>query len=441
MSSFVPKRPPKHPQSYVALQLYHVLNDPRLSVSDWLADFPPHPDHQKWVYRCLMGCLRWHVLLSGLVTLLCTKKPPPRTSLAHCLLVVGLYQLIYLAQSPFASCDETVKACKKLRQHKASGWLNACLRQFLRHRHDFYTQLYPQADIMASHPQPLLQRIQQDWPQYASSIIAANNSRPACHLRLRPQKMSRNQFQRQTAPLPSQFGVAEHAIILPVGTTVQTLPSFQEGAFYVQNVGTQHLPVVLAGWSGRRLLDACSGVGGKTFHLLDMLGADCDVDALEPSASQRALFEANAKRLQCYPKALWSETLEDFAQKHPTPIYDAIVLDAPCSSSGVIAKHPEIKYRCTPKRLHTIRKTQKTLLDAAWRLLRPGGVLIYMTCSIFKKENDGQIDAFLTRHRNASVASFSTLPGAIACQHGQQLLPCEAHLGFYYAKLSKHHAS
>ncbi len=437
MTQKTPTSPPQHPQSYVAMQLYHVLNHTDLSLSDWLTRHPPAPAHKNWAYRCLMGCLRWHVLLSALIELLCTKKPPPRSSLVHCLLVVGLYQLVYMSQSPFASCNETIKACKKLRQHKASGWINACLRQFLRHQADFYTQLYPQADVMASHPDFLLKNIRKTWPEHANSILAANNSRPACHLRIRHKRLSREQFKRQIAPIPARYGAAEDAIILPVGTNVQTLKGFEAGTFYVQNTGTQYLPLMLTDWSGTHLLDACSGVGGKTFHLLDCLGQDCDIDALEPSAAQRALFEANAARLQLHPNKVWPEKLQDFARRHPQPIYDAIVLDAPCSSSGVLAKHPEIKYRCTPRRLQAIRQTQKALLDAAWHLLRPEGILVYMSCSVLEQENDAQMQSFLARHSDAKVSTCAMLPGAIACQYGQQLLPCEGHLGFYYAKIRK----
>jgi 16S rRNA (cytosine967-C5)-methyltransferase len=356
------------------------------------------------------------------------------------LLVLGIAQLASADFPEHASLNETVEVAKTLKKPWAIKLVNAVLRSFQRQK----TMLLAKADadpyLAVAHPKWFVEAVKSAWGEAGQRVLTGNNLPARLCLRLSP-AVDRDAY---LAQLDVDLAAVAHPYlaqaILLNSTDVTRLPLFAEGGFAVQDANAQSAAHLLAPQAGERLLDACAAPGGKTAHLLaladnqvDMLALDCDEDRL-------ARVQENLTRLGLTARLQVADAgnLSSWWQEEEQRPFDAILLDAPCSATGIIRRHPDIKWHRKPQDIANLVMTQAHLLDALWQTLAVGGRLLYATCSVLPAENQHQIQAFLARTPDAQQASIHVV-GGIDTGFGCQLLPSQpdAGDGFFYALLIK----
>ena len=381
---------------------------------------------QAWSY----GFARYSGELSGLVDQLIDKPLKKKDLDIYLLLQLGVFQLRHTHTAPHAAVDETVKVTKRLKKPWAKGLINAVLRNYQRQREDIEKRLSEPQRL--NHPQWLLERFKADWPDNWQQICAANNEQGPMTLRVNRQRHSRDhylQLLEERGLQANTIADAPEALQLVEAVPVTELPGFAEGDVSVQDAAAQLAAMQLIKYApaGGRLLDACAAPGGKTAHSLELehfsqvLALDQDAERLERVSETLTRLGLSSS---VDTKAADARNLEDWWDGIH---FNAILLDAPCSGTGVIRRHPDIKLLRRPTDIASLCDIQSQLLDALWRTLTPGGVLLYATCSILKKENEQQIQAFLERTPDAEQASLS-----------RQIFPTiDGTDGFFYAPLIK----
>lgn len=384
------------------------------------------------------GVLRFHWRLSAQVDALLSRPLRRRDQIIHTLLIVGIFQLTDSRIAPHATVSLTVESAKRLNRPKLAPLVNAVLRNFIRQK-----SVDPGSDeALHNHPSWMLQVLQDDWPDHWKSIVEANNRQAPMWLRVNARRSTAADYlQRLDGRGREQPGI-EQAIRLDQPLPVDDLPGFRDGEVSVQDAAAQLAAPWLAAERPRRVLDLCSAPGGKTAHLLELLQSDAVLTAVEADRKRTELIRETLDRLslQATIHVADASKPEDWWDSEP---FDRVLLDAPCSASGVIRRHPDIKHLRRRGDLADLSRLQSQLLDSAWRVLAPGGRLLYVTCSVFRDENDRNIAAFLGRHDDA--AEKHLLPNnniralMIAAEHGFQILPGTEDLdGFYYACMEKH---
>jgi len=384
------------------------------------------------------GTLRWAPRLEVLATRLLDKPLRARDSDVHALLLVGLYQLLYLNVPPHAAVSLTVEASAKLKKEWARGLLNGVLRRLLREQESLLADVDAGASAALAHPAWLLARFEQDWPGAWRAIAAANNERPPMTLRVNRRQGSRADYLARLEAGGIAASAAAHApdaITLAAPAAVEQLPGFADGAVSVQDAAAQLAAGLLQLAPGQRVLDACAAPGGKTGHMLETC-PDIELLALDSEAERLQRVAENLARLRLTAALRAGDAGEPAAWWDGKP-YDRILLDAPCSGSGVIRRHPDIKSLRRPEDIPALAAQQARLLRALWPLLAPGGILVYATCSILTAENAGQVTAFLRDETQARELPITATWGQ-AVTAGRQILPGENGMdGFYYAVLRK----
>lgn len=384
------------------------------------------------------GSLRWHERLSAVLAQLLGKPLKAADKDVECLLRVGLYQLIYQRTPDHAAVNETVKSVKKLRKVWAEKLVNGVLRRFLRERDALLAQADQQDSARYAFPDWLLTRIRTAWPDDWEAILQASNTHAAMTLRV-------NQRQYTTASylaLLENSGLAAEtvphvasALNLHKAAGVEQLPGFAVGAVSVQDAAAQLAAFLLDCQPGMRVLDACAAPGGKTSHLLEKT-PDLHVIALDSSASRLQRVTENLQRLQLQAQVVAADA-GDIAAWWDGQLFDRILLDAPCSATGVIRRHPDIKVLRRDSDIPALQQEQARLLKALWQTLKPGGKLLYATCSILPDENSQQIAAFVAEQHDAVHQTIGDGWGR-ALPMGRQILPGNTGMdGFYYALLEK----
>ncbi len=388
------------------------------------------------------GVLRHHWQLQALIDALVRRPLRKRDSCINALLAIGLLQLRDLRIPDHAVVSETVEATRLLGKAEFAPLINAVLRRA--RREDWFARAPVTPEARYDHPQWLIDAIRADWPDCWEKILEANIARAPMWLRVNPRHATLSAYQEQLArigidsePLPG----APQALRLVEPIAVSSLPGFTEGHVSVQDAAAQlPVPWLLAG-SSRRVLDACAAPGGKSGQLLELGEGHIELTCIDVDAARLERLAENLGRLDleaeevnadaCKPEDWWGN--EQF---------DAILLDAPCSASGVIRRHPDIKLLRRPGDIEALAGKQGQMLDTLWRLLAPGGRLLYMTCSVLTAENDAIVSRFLAEHADARDTdvlhdnNIRDLMVAKAC--GLQVLPGTADLdGFYYAGLIK----
>ncbi len=383
--------------------------------------------------------LRYYPRLSYLAAQL-LNKPLKRKDLdVQQLILIGLYQLIYLKVPAHAAVAETVAATRLLGKDWAAGLVNALLRGFQRGAEQLLAQADADPVARYAHPQWWLTQLQNDWPAHWQDILDANNQRPPMTLRVNAQRGSRDDYAAQLLsvgiiahPLPQ----APQALTLGKPVDVAKLPGFSEGAVSVQDAAAQLAAPLLDLAPGLRVLDACAAPGGKTAHLLES-EPHLHVQALDSDAQRLTRVQETMERLQLTADLRHGDAArpQDWWDRQP---FERILLDAPCSGSGVIRRHPDIKLLRTAQDIATLAQQQQCLLDALWPLLAQGGILLYATCSVLMAENQHNLARFLAAHSDAREQPIAADWGHIQTP-GRQLLPGENGMdGFYYARLMKH---
>ena len=397
------------------------------------------PEARALLQKLLLGVLRWKESLHALLTPLLKKPFKPKDRDLELLLYLGLYQLHYMDAIPaHAAVNETVRLLPKKKQW-ARALVNGVLRNFARTDRATRQQWLRCCDRACySHPDWLIDRLKQDWPEHWDAILTANNDNPPLTLRINPLKTDRDAFMALPAVRalnPETHPLSPQAVVLKEAVDVRRLPGFDEGWFSVQDVAAQQAALILQPRPGLRILDACAAPGGKTTHLQELAGNQAHILALEKAAERIPRLQENLNRLGLHAQVRQGDARypQDWWDGEP---FDHILLDAPCSATGIIRRHPDIKWHRTESDIEQLTRTQAAILQALWPLLKPGGTLLYATCSVLAAENRHQMAAFLERTPDAAEQIITRLP---SCgEPGRQILPGQQQMdGFYYCHVRK----
>jgi len=385
------------------------------------------------------GTLRHWGSVDAIVSCLAAK--PIADPLLRTLIAVALYQLDHTRAPPFAVVDRVVAAAAEAVRPAAKSLVNALLRRYLREREAIRAEVMQRDVARYSYPQWWIDRVRADYPEHWQSVLDAGNARAPLTLRVNRRVTSPRALSERfdAAAIDAQV-IGESALIVGTPRPVGELPGFDDGAFSVQDLAAQLAAPLLDARDGMRILDACAAPGGKTTHLLEL--ADVDVLALDIDARRLARIRDNVERLRLGDRRV--RFVEGDAGNPPqwwdSRPFDRILLDAPCTASGVVRRHPDGKWRHRSGDVERFAREQARLLDACWPLLARGGKLLYATCSVFAAENDAPIARFFARHDDA-LRETQSFPSAAAHRDGQ-LLPSPEGAGhnqdgFFYALLRK----
>ena len=386
------------------------------------------------LYASLRGIFRYEALLAKLLA-----RPLPRKHDAiEALMINGLAQLELGIDAPYAVVDASVTAARALGETNLAGLVNAILRRFQREREALVAALPQTPELAHNHPAWMLARFARDWPDAAAGICSANNAQAPTWLRINRRLRQR----RDLVALLDTHGIRSHlhpqlpdAVRLDQAIDVTQLPGFAEGEFSVQDGAAQVAVELLALAPGLRVLDACCAPGGKLAHVAERQSALATLVGVDIDAKRIARTRTGLDRLRLSAE-LHASDLIHFAAK-TTQRFDRILLDAPCSGTGVIRRHPDIRLLRRESDIDVLVATQAQLLKALWPLLAPGGRLVYATCSVLRDENDDQVAAFLAQ--TADAVALPVVPPWFgrAQLHGRQnLVGQDGFDGFYYAVLA-----
>jgi len=383
------------------------------------------------------GVLRWLTALDWLARQMLSKPIKPRERVIYRLILLGLFQLWQDETPAHAAIHETAECARLLDKPWAVGLINAILRRFQRERELWLGRLADQQERFA-HPLWLLEMLQTDWPQDWQAITEANNRQAPLWLRMN--RKAASALDVITALENQSYTVSRHpfatdAICVTPAANPVVLEGFEQGRISVQDPAAQLAVDLLELQPGIRILDACAAPGGKACHILER-EADANLAAIDLSDRRIKLIKENLQRLNLSCRLITGDAAKPDEWWDGLP-FQSILLDAPCSASGVIRRHPEIKHLRKASEVATAVKLQKELLNQLWPLLEPGGILVYATCSVFNDENSRQINNFLKQHEDAEEKPITASWGKKQ-QHGRQIFPGEQDMdGFYYAVLQK----
>lgn len=385
------------------------------------------------------GVCRWYYRLDSKAKLLLDKPLKAKDQDIHCLLLLGLYQLEYTRIPAHAAISETVQACKQLKKASISGLINAVLRRSQRERQPLDEKLAAKSDFRYAHPNWLQKRLQKAWPEHWQSICEANNQRAPMTIRVNAQQQDREAYLSTLAKAGIEATPCRHSpqgIKLAKPSSVQGLPGFQQGACSVQDEAAQLAASLMQLEPGQHVLDACAAPGGKTCHLLESQPQLASLTALELDPVRAEKIHQNLQRLNLNAQVLTGDASKP-EEWWDQQCFDRILLDAPCSATGVIRRHPDIKLLRRNEDIHALSELQLEILTALWSTLRPHGILVYATCSVLPEENEQLIARFLAQQENARILPIEAEWG-IEQPLGRQLFPqIQGHDGFYYSRLVK----
>ena len=385
------------------------------------------------------GTARWQPRLSALANKLLQKPFKAADADVEALLLVGLYQLLYTRIPAHAAIGETVGCADKLKKPWAKALLNAVLRNAQRESEGLLAELEHDPVVRTAHPRWLQKSLKAFWPQHWEAICAANNAHPPMILRVNRRHHHRDAYLQLLveAGIEAQPCVfSQDAIVLAAACDVRSLPGFAEGWISVQDEAAQLAADLLDLAPGQRVLDACCAPGGKTCHILEVEPTLAGVVAVDLEAKRLVRVRENLERLGLSAELIAADGRDTATWWDGKP-FQRILLDAPCSATGVIRRHPDIKLTRQPDDIAALATLQGELLDAMWPTLDVGGILLYATCSTLPTENTEVIEAFLARTPGARELDIAGQFG-LKQPHGRQLLAQQGgHDGFYYAKLIK----
>ena len=353
------------------------------------------------------------------------------------LALIGLYQLKFMRVKSHAAVSETVLAARK--KPWAKALINALLRSYLRGQEGFEQKADNVKSALVSHPDWLIQQIEQDWPIQAQQIFQQNNEQPPMALRVNLANISQYQYLqklRDQGIEAEAVSFCRSAILLNKPAVVDILPGFNEGWVSVQDTAAQLAAELLDVQIGHRVLDVCAAPGGKAAHILEHQPKVRELVAVDIDKLRLQRVSDNFQRLKLSAKLIVGDASkpEDWWDGQ---LFDRILLDVPCSALGVIRRHPDIKLLRRAEDINTLQVLQKRIMTAVWSLLAPGGIMLYATCSILKQENEQQIETFLATNTNAIEVPINADWGLVR-RYGRQILTGESAMdGFYYALIRK----
>lgn len=349
------------------------------------------------------------------------------------LLCVALFQLNHDQSTDFTVVNEAVEAAKFINKSWAGSFVNAVLRNFIRQKEKLQTELKNDEEAFYSYPSWWINLIKESYTKDWESILLNGNKHPPLILRINERKTNLKQYEEKLKSEAISYRVLGNiALELTQPTTVENIPGFLDGEVSIQDFGAQLAAKLLDLQDGQICLDACSAPGGKTGHMLEI--ADIELLSIDHQKDRLYKVKENLERLDLHAhlkcadltavNTWWNEKL-----------FDRILLDAPCSASGVVRRHVDIKWLRRPRDIEMFAKQQEAMLEAMWQLLKKGGKLLYATCSIFNGENQKVIDRFIKEHVDAKEVKWSV--DSEYNKYENQLIPSENHDGFFYALLEK----
>jgi 16S rRNA (cytosine967-C5)-methyltransferase len=413
------------------------------STGEVLREFEEIP--QRAAVRAItLGSLRWFLRLAPAVDKLLS-RPQGVADEVRALLVVSAHQIEYSRNAPQLTAHAAVDATRILGHGRASGLVNAVLRRFVAERASLLAEVDRRLAGRTAHPQWLVKLLEQAWPESCESILNADNEHPPLVLRVDLTRKSASSYIQQLAAADiaaTALDWAPAAVLVHRPVAVTSLPGFREGLVSVQDAGAQLAAKLLGARQGMRVLDACAAPGGKTGHLLENTPDLGELVAIDVDANRVTRIRENLERLgrQAHLEVADVRDPASFWDGRP---FDRILVDAPCSSTGVIRRHPDIKLLRRVTDIPAFAAVQEQILHSAFRMLTPGGRLVYCTCSLLSAENEDVVERLLKAEASAGVAPMpraaDLAPGAVDRRIGIQLFPGTraGSDGFYYACLEK----
>ena len=405
------------------------------------------PDDQRPAVRSLaFGTVRWFIELEACLERLTSRPPAQLDPPVRALALVGLYQLVHGETPEHAAVAETVEAARVLERPRAAGFVNAVLRRFQRERATILEAVRREPPARFAHPAWLIDALRRDWPDEHEALLEAANAHPPMWLRVNVRRTDAGRYAdrlRESGLDAVSCAFAPEALKLSRPVEVMKLPGFAGGEVSVQDAAAQLAARLLDARPGSRVLDACAAPGGKACHVLELVPSLGRMVALDLDAARNRRVRENLDRLGLEAKVVTGDACEPAGWWDGQP-FDRILLDAPCSGTGVIRRHPDIKLLRRPGDIAAFAARQGRLLRSAWSLLAPGGRLLYATCSVLREENAGVVESFLRAVPEAAEVTESArlfLPGeppASGAGPGLALRTGAADTdGFYYACLEK----
>ena len=414
------------------------------SLDELLAHDPEEGSARGLKRSLCYGTLRWHLRLLAILKVLAERPPERLQPPLRALLEVGLYQLVSGEVAEHAAVSETVSAARALGLPKAAGLVNALLRRFQRERETILRAVDRDLALRTAHPRWFVALLKEQRPEDVEAVLEANNRHPPMWLRV-------NRLRATPEPViaaleaagltVTRHPYAADALRIDPPVDVRVLPGFAEGLLSVQDAAAQLAVELLAPQAGERILDACAAPGGKTCHVLERTGGRVELTALDRSEVRLRRVRDNLDRLGLEARLLVGDAAEPGGWWDGRP-FDRILLDVPCSATGVIRRHPDIKVLRRAADLPALSQRQRGLLDGTWGLLRPGGLLLYTSCSVLEQENQRVVQGFADRHPEALDCTAQLAAGwpprPAGTGPGYPILPGEADMdGFYFACLRK----
>ena len=412
------------------------------TLPEGLAQFSERRE-RNFTQNLVLGTIRWQGRLEAIRAQLLKKKLKAKDEDINQLILLGLYQIIYMDTPEHAAVSETVAVVQKLKKPWAKALINAVLRTFLRNQ----AAICAEADLKPAqkyaHPQWLFKKLRKTYPDDWQSIMQANNEIAPLTLRVNSMQQTRDIFLQNLLDADIQASLhplAPQGIQLEHSTDISALPSYEDGGFSVQDGAAQQAANILQPQPNERILDACSAPGGKTTHLLELSNNQAQVLALEIEPDRIDRLAENLYRLDLEADYQVGDASKPEEWWDGKP-FDKILLDAPCSATGIIRRHPDIKQHRTEEDIEALVAIQAEILQALWPTLKNGGQLLYATCSVLPEENTLQMASFIAKHSNAKVIPLDLSSTQTFTTPGNQYLPGRPTThpmdGFFYCLLEK----
>ncbi|AWB66451.1 16S rRNA (cytosine(967)-C(5))-methyltransferase RsmB [Saccharobesus litoralis] len=359
-------------------------------------------------------------------------------NLIRYLICLGMYQLSTERVAEHAALAETVEACRQLGFEKLTGLVNGVLRNFQRQQDDLLAKAqHAGLQVSSNHPQWLISELKQAYPKGFKKILKANLKHPPFWLRVNTKVTNAEDFCQALTDAEIAYQQDKHpnTLLLEQAVNVDKLPGFAQGSCTVQDKAAQQAALLLDAQAGERILDCCAAPGGKTAHILSHTPDVGQVVALDIDMQRLNRVNENLHRLQLQAEILAGDASQ-VNQWWDGQLFDRVLLDAPCSATGVIRRHPDIMYLRRPEDISVLADLQQKILKQMWQIVKPGGILLYATCSVLPIENKQQITRFLQEQSDAELVPI--FDSETATDPGWQILPGSQNMdGFYYARLRK----